>query len=187
MSIYDFEFKLKVVKDYLKGNLGYRLLAKKYGMPSKSPIVNWVRFYKEFGDEGLHRKHSKKVYPVQFKLDVLNFKKQTGASYADTASAFKMNNPSMIANWQRKLLEEGIEGLLEKPKGRPSMSKKHQPKQRAQDNGLSREELLERENEILRLEVAYLKKLKAFQKDPDAFLEKHKQRWHSNSKKKDSN
>src|SRR5690625_4124390 len=76
MSIYDFEFKLKVVKDYLKGNLGYRLLAKKYGMPSKSPIVNWVRFYKEFGDEGLHRKHSKKVYPVQFKLDVLNFKKQ---------------------------------------------------------------------------------------------------------------
>src|SRR5690625_6983811 len=97
-------------------------------MPSKSPIVNWVRFYKEFGDEGLHRKHSKKVYPVQFKLDVLNFKKQTGASYADTASAFKMNNPSMIANWQRKLLEEGIEGLLEKPKGRPSMSKKHQPR-----------------------------------------------------------
>src|SRR5690625_4399871 len=187
MSIYDFEFKLKVVKDYLKGNLGYSLLAKKYGMPSKSPIVDRVRFYKEFGGEGLHRKHSKKVYPVQFKLDVLNFKKQTGASYADTASAFKMNNPSMIAKWQRKLLEEGIEGLLEKPKGRPSMSKKHQPKQRAQDNGLSREELLERENEILRLEVAYLKKLKAFQKDPDAFLEKHKQRWHSNSKKKDSN
>src|SRR5690625_8026456 len=116
MSIYVFEFKLKVVKDYLKGNLGYRLLAKKYGMPSKSPIVNWVRFDKEFGDEALHRKHSKKVYPVQFMLDVLNFKKQTGASYADTASAFKMNNPSMIANWQRKLLEEGIEGLLEKPR-----------------------------------------------------------------------
>lgn len=67
------------------------------------------------------------------------------------------------------------------------MSKKHQPKQKAQDKELSREELLQRENELLRLEVAYLKKLKAFRKNPDAFLEKHKQRWHSNSKKKGSN
>ncbi len=51
---------------------------------------------------------------------------------------------------------------------------------------MSREEQLERENELLRLEVAYLKKLKAFRENPDAFLEKHKQRLHSNSKKKDS-
>src|SRR5690625_137789 len=187
MAKYDFEFKLKVVKEYLNGTLGYQLLARKYGIPSESPIKAWVRFYKEYGEEGLHRKRSKKVYPVQFKLDVLNFRKQTGASYVDTASAFKMNNPSMIANWQRKFLEEGVEGLLEKPKGRPSMSKKHQPKQKFQDKELSRMELLEHENELLRLEVAYLKKLKAFQKNPDAFLEKHKQRWHSNSKKKDSN
>jgi len=187
MAKYDFDFKLKVVKDYLKGTLGYKLLAKKYGMPSESPVKTWVRFYKEGGEEALLRKRSKKVYPVQFKLDVLNFKIQTGASYADTASAFKMNNPSMIANWQKRFLEEGTEGLLEKPKGRPSMSKKHQPKQKAQDKELSREELLQRENELLRLEVAYLKKLKAFQKNPDAFLEKHKQHWHSNSKKKGSN
>lgn len=102
MAKYDYEFKLKVVKDYLKGTLGYKLLAKKYGMPSESPIRAWVRFYKEYGKEGLLRKRSKEVYPVQFKLDVLNFKKQAGASYADAASAFKLNNPSMIANWQRK-------------------------------------------------------------------------------------
>ncbi|MFB1052079.1 hypothetical protein [Paraliobacillus sp. JSM ZJ581] len=67
------------------------------------------------------------------------------------------------------------------------MSKKRQSKKRNTDKELSREELLERENELLRLEVANLKKLKAFQEDPDAYLEKHKQRWHSNSKKKDSN
>lgn len=49
---------------------------------------------------------------------------------------------------------------------------------------MSREEQLERENELFRLEVAYLKKLDAFQENPDAYLEKYKQRWHSNSKKK---
>lgn len=45
------------------------------------------------------------------------------------------------------------------------------------------EQKLERENELLRLEVEYLKKLRAFQRDPEAYLEKHKQRYHSSSKK----
>ncbi|UXV33330.1 hypothetical protein [Mammaliicoccus sciuri] len=44
-----------------------------------------------------------------------------------------------------------------------------------------------KDNENLRLENAYLKKLNAFRENPSAFLEKHKQQWHSNSKKKDSN
>ncbi|WP_341961885.1 hypothetical protein NM897_02030 [Planococcus maritimus] len=64
------------------------------------------------------------------------------------------------------------------------MSKKPRPMKN--EKSLSREAQLERENELLRLEVAYLKKLKAFQENPDAFLEKHKQRWRSNSTKKDS-
>ena len=51
---------------------------------------------------------------------------------------------------------------------------------------LTREAELERENELFRLEIAYLKKLKAFRENPNVFLEKHKQHWHSNSKKKDS-
>lgn len=50
---------------------------------------------------------------------------------------------------------------------------------------MSREEQLEHENELLRLEVAYLKKLKAFRENPEAFLEKHKQLSPSPLKKKD--
>lgn len=73
MAKYDFEFKLKLVKEYLNGTLGYKRLARKYGMPSASPLKRWVGFYKEYGEEGLDRRRSKKVYPVQFKLDVLNF------------------------------------------------------------------------------------------------------------------
>lgn len=51
---------------------------------------------------------------------------------------------------------------------------------------MSREEQLERENELLRLEIAYLKKLKAFRENPESFLEKYKQGLPLNSKKKDS-
>ncbi|MGD6991209.1 transposase [Sutcliffiella horikoshii] len=187
MAKYDREFKLKIVKEYLEGAIGYLSLAKKYGIPAESQIRRWVRGYKEFGEAGLRRKHSKQLYSVQFKFNVINFMKQTGASYQDTAIVFKMNNPSIIANWYKIFLEKGIKGLEEKAKGRPSMSKNNKAKTHKKEKELSREEQLERENELLRLEIAYLKKLEAFQENPNAFLEKHKQRWHLNSKKKDSN
>lgn len=186
MAKYSEGFKLRLVKEYLENSLGYNLLAQKYGLPSFSPIERWVKAYQAFGEEGLRKKQKKQVYSVQFKVDVLHFMKQTGASYQDTAIQFKMNNPSLIANWNCRLLAEGVEGLEERAKGRPSMSKKPKQKPVKPEKPLSREEQLERENELLRLEVAYLKKLKAFQENPNAFLEKHKQRWRSNSTKKDS-
>ena len=185
MAKYSDQFKLMIVKEYLEGSLSYRSLARKYGIPSNSTVEKWVNSYKAFGEEGLRKKRSGMVYSVQFKLNVLNFRKQTGASYQDTAIEFGLNNPSLIANWNSTFLKEGIEGL--KAKGRPLMSGKRKQDQSKQGKGMSREEQLERENELLRLEVAYLKKLKAFQDNPNAYLEKHKQRWHSNSKGKDSN
>jgi transposase len=114
--------------------------------------------------------------------------KETGASYLETANQFKLNNPSLINRWKKEFNEQEAEGLKPKPKGRPSMSKKpNTNKQTKKDeNKLTREAELERENEILRLENAYLKKLRAFRENPNVFLEKHKQNWHSNSKKKDS-
>jgi transposase len=187
MAKYSDEFKLKMVKEYLEGSIGYKLLTKKYGIPNKSQIERWVHAYKAFGKDGLRKKQSKHVFSVQFKLDVLHFMKRTGASYQDTAIQFNMNNPTLIVNWYREFLREGVEGLKEKVKGRPPMSKNRKAKSIKTENKLSREEQLERENELLRLEIAYLKKLNAFQENPNAFLAKHKQHWHSNSKKKDSN
>lgn len=187
MAKYSNDFKLTVVQEYLKGPLGYLLLAQKYNIPNMSQIIRWVRAYQAFGENGLRRKVKKKVYPVQFKLDVLHFMKKTGASYQDTAIQFDMNNPELILSWNSRFLKEGIEGLKEKVKGRSSVSKKPKATPLDQDKIISREAQLERENELLRLELAYLKKLNAFQENPNAFLAKHKQQWHSNSKKKDSN
>ncbi len=111
---------------------------------------------------------------------------KTGASYQETADQFNLNNPSLIARWMKEFNEQGVEGLKPKPKGRPSMSKKPNKQTKKEEKKLTREAELERENELLRLENAYLKKLRAFRENPNAFLEKHKQNWHSNSKKKDS-
>lgn len=183
------EFKLKIVQEYLEGVLGYRRLAQKYKVPDKSQIRRWVRAYKEFGEEGLINSTTPKNYPVQFKLDVLKYRRETGASYADTATTFKIKNSTMIAGWNRTFEEKGVEGLLPKSRGRSSMSKKSKKNQikNNEDNTMSKVKMLEEENELLRLENAYLKKLKAFRENPDAYLEKHKQRWHSNLNRRDSN
>ncbi|MFJ8235398.1 helix-turn-helix domain-containing protein [Ureibacillus sp. NPDC094379] len=184
MTKFNEEFKLMVVQEYLSGSLGYRAIAKKYGVGA-SPLRRWVRAYQEFGRSGLSVKKKKQFCSVQFKLDVLNFMKRTGASYQDTAIHFNLNDPTLITSWNRRFLKEGIEGLQEKPKGRPSMSEKPKSTAMKQEKTMSREEQLERENELLRLEVAYLKKLKAFRENPNALLEKYKQPSPSNLNKKD--
>ncbi|WP_147294840.1 helix-turn-helix domain-containing protein [Oceanobacillus chungangensis] len=185
MVKYSEEFKIKLVTEYLYGNFGYPSLAKKYNMPSSSPLKNWVSSYKAHGMDGLKRRKTRKEYSVQFKLNTIQFMLETGASYQETSDKFKMNNPSLINRWMKTFSEQGIEGLEPKSKGRPSMSKKPNNKKK-DEKKLTREEELEREIELLRLENAYLKKLRAFRENPHASHEKHKQRWHSSLKKKDS-
>ena len=38
MAKYSTEFKKKIVAEYLKGNIGYGSLAKKYNIPSMNPV-----------------------------------------------------------------------------------------------------------------------------------------------------
>lgn len=184
MTKYSDEFKIMVVREYQEGELGYQRLAKKHGVKSPKQIINWVKNYEEFGTEGIIRKKQKKTYSVQFKLDVLSFMKRTGSSVTETALQFGLTNPPMITSWKKTFLDGGAEAL-DRSKGRPPMSDeaKNRKNKHSDEKEMTYEQQLERENELLRLEIEYLKKLRAFQMDPDGYLEKHKQRYHSNSKK----
>jgi transposase len=173
-----------VVREYLEGKLGYRALAKKHGIKGKSAIERWVKIYKKFGQKGLANNKSNKRYSVQLKLDVLSFIKRTGSSETEAALHFGITNPAIISSWKKVFLEGGTEGL-KSPKGRPPMSDiaKNKKDKQTKKSDMTYKQQLERENELLRLEVEYLKKLRAFQMDPEGYLEKHKQHYHSNSKK----
>lgn len=186
MVKYNEDFKLKVVKDYLGGTLGFVSLAKKHRISSTSLISAWVHAFKEFGEDGIYKRQPRQVYPVQFKIDVLNFMEKTGASYQDTAIVFKMSSPSLIANWYALYSKKGRKGLGEEQKGRSLMAEHRKRKPLPSKNDITREERLERENELLRLENSYLKKVKAFQESSNASPEKHRRPSRSNSKKKDS-
>ena len=164
MSEYSFEFKLNVVLDYLSGETGgYKTLAKKYNIKSKTQIETWVNRYEQFGEEGLKRTETKKSYSGEFKLAVLQYRQVNKCSYREAANHFGIANSSTIANWQRKYLAEGFEGL-NKPIGRPaSMSEKSNEKDRLKLTSSEKEELirLREENEFLKASLAYEKKLKA--------------------------
>lgn len=180
MVKYDEGFKLKVVHAYLAGEGGYAALATRFRIPSKTNIRKWVSAFKEYGKQGLVTKETSASYPVQFKLDVLNYKLRTRNSFEEVARKFGMTEPSMIINWLRKWQIEGVEGLS-KSKGRPSMS--NDPKNKKNEKKLSKEQQLLKEIELLRAENAYLKKLRAsginipsrlLKQNPESFMNSEK-------------
>ena len=114
MTKYNLEFKLKVVKEYLEGNIGYLSLAKKYNIKSESVIRRWLNTYKTQDYEGLEVKRKNNKYTLEFKLNTVNLYLTGEMSYQSLANELKINNPPMIAKWVKDFKEEGIEGL--KPK-----------------------------------------------------------------------
>jgi transposase len=163
MTKHSDSFKLEVVRRYLAGPLGHKALAKKYGV-GRNSIVSWVNSYKVHGPKGLHAKR-KSYYSAEFKLNVLRQAKLRELSNTQAATLFDLRGGAgVVALWRRQYDEGGPQSLHPKPRGRPPMKppkRKSAPATPAQtDDKRSLQELLE-ENEQLRTEVAYLKKLAA--------------------------
>ena len=164
MAKYNLEFKMKVVKEYLEGNIGYKGLAKKYSIPAHSTVRIWVNTYESQGYEGLEIKRKNSKYPFEFKLNTVNLYLTGEMSYQSLANELKINNPPIIARWEKEFREEGIEGLKPKKRGRPSnMPNKDKNEKIKNKSNKTKEELselenLRKENYYLQMEVEILKK-----------------------------
>ena len=55
MAKYSYDFKKKIVDEYINNEGGYHYLANKYRLPDRKLVRQWVNNYKAFGDEGLMR------------------------------------------------------------------------------------------------------------------------------------
>lgn len=161
MTKYKFELKMKVVSEYKKGGVSYRFLAKKYDIPSKNSIVEWVKEFEEFSSEGLLGAWHRKGYTFDFKRRVVELYQTGNYSYLDLALALGFKSTNAIQNWVKIARVAGIDALNPKEKGStPKMIKSKGRKRNKEGKEISDSEYLEQlenENLQLRIENAYLK------------------------------
>ena len=101
-----------------------------------------------------------KNYSAEYKLNVIMDMREHRFGYVETARKYDIPNYRVIQRWERIFLEEGAEGLMKERRGRAcaaSGTKKGRPPKL--DSKV--EEDLIAENQRLRMEIEYLKKLDA--------------------------
>jgi len=156
MSKYSNEFKLKVVKYYLNNYGGYGITANYFNIPSPTTVKKWVKKFQEHGFEGLI-KNKKSSYSGEFKQNVVEYMHNNHLSCQETAYHFNLSI-DIVIKWERIFYEKGPQALYGESRGRPKkMSFKPKKKKLNKDM----EEDLIAENQRLRMENEYLKKLNA--------------------------
>ena len=182
MAKYSFEFKRKVVQEYLNGNGGYDYLAKKHNISSSTCLKEWVAKYKELGNDGLLRSRQNKNYSLQFKLFVVELYLSSEVSYQELALSQGINNPSLIAHWVNDFRIAGPDALRPKKKGRKKTlntreSKKSSTANKENPTFTSAEHVKELEDELLKLRIenAYLKELRRLRLEEEALLKRQRE------------
>ena len=105
-----------------------------------------------------------KNYSPEFKIRVIMDMREHRLSYHETVRKYELGNDQtggarlMVQRWERIFLEEGAEGLMKERRGKSNTSGK-----RGRPPKLDKkvEEDLIAENQRLRMEIEYLKKLSA--------------------------
>ncbi len=163
------ETKKEAIQLLLKG-YGYVSIARKLGISEKT-VRNWVEAYND--GRSFLKSLTRKSYSPEFKLKVIEYRWENRLSFRQTANKFGINNIALIANWQKRYLEEGFSGLIPKPKGRRSMNKKADKEETIQT--LEQQTTEQQRIRELEVEVASLRRelsfWKAFKKEVQ---ERHK-------------
>ena len=175
MAKYSFEFKKKVVLEYINGKGGTQYLSTKYGLGSNSQLRKWLVAYKEFGDEGLKRSRKKENYSFEKKLSVVELYLSSEISYQDLALQVGITNPSMIVNWVNRFRVAGPDALRPRKKGRKktlNTSDDNTQNKPVEESSVdtSAEHVKELEDELLKLRIenAFLKELRRLRLEDEA-------------------
>ena len=190
MAKYTFEFKKKVVFEYLYGKIGSTILAPKYNIKSEKQVRQWIHNYQEFGDEGLKRSRKRETYSFEFKLHMVESYLSNEVSYEELALANGITNYTIISKWVEAFRVAGPDGLRPRQKGR----KKTMNKPTKQNNiqsieekniDTSAEHVKELEDELLKLRIenAFLKELRKLRLEDEA---KMRERHESSAASEDS-
>ena len=163
MAKYSFEFKLKVVQEFLNSHGSMRSIGRKYGV-HHADVQKWVNNYKRFGEDSLRRNRQNQVYTTEFKLHVIELYLSSELSYQQLAMQMGIPNHAIIARWMNEYRAAGPEALMPKKKGRKQTMDTEKIIQEINggDSDEQKELLkqLQEENLKLRIENAFLKEVR---------------------------
>ena len=175
MAKHSFEFKKKVVLEYLNGCGGTPYLSKKYNLGSTTQLRKWIKAYQTLGDEGLFRSRQQTKYTFEYKLHMVELYLSSEVSYQKLALQEGINNPAMLVKWVNDFRIAGPDALRPKKKGRKkSLNSKDNTKRTTSNETISvdtsAEHVKQLEDELLKLRIenAFLKELRRLRLEDEA-------------------
>lgn len=161
---YSKELKLAAVNDYLSGHDSLNKIIQKYNISSTAVLRKWIKKYnshRELNDTGkgmTNSMTSRRKTTLEERIQIVNYCIQHQKNYQLTAESYEVSY-QQVYQWVKKFEANGEEALQDK-RGR----KKEENELTAEEKFKLEMKRLERENERLRAENAFLKKLEELER-----------------------
>ena len=161
---YSKELKLAAVNDYLSGHDSLNKIIQKYNISSTAVLRKWIKKYnshRELNDTGkgmTNSMTSRRKTTLEERIQIVNYCIQHQKNYQLTAESYEVSY-QQVYQWVKKFEANGEEALQDK-RGR----KKEEYELTAEEKFKLEMKRLERENERLRAENAFLKKLEEIER-----------------------
>ncbi|KGP89636.1 transposase [Pontibacillus chungwhensis BH030062] len=161
---YSKEFKLNAVKAYLSGRYSMREVARKYGVSSYSSLRNWVndynghRVWKSKGERRQNSMTKGRKTNLEERIEIVQNCIKNGKDYQSAAEDYSISY-QQVYQWVKKY-ESGGDEALQDQRGK----KKSKTELTTEEKFKLEKKQLERENERLRAENLFLKKLEEIER-----------------------
>lgn len=163
-SFYSKEFKEKVISDFLTGNYSKKGLVSKYNLSSDSLVHDWLKIYNSHrrlksSGKGMKKSMTKgRKTTWKERIDIVLFCLKNNFDYTKAAEKYEVSYQQVYL-WVKKYKANGVEALKDR-RGR----KKTEEELTEQDKLKIKMKEIEAENERLKAENAFLKKLEELER-----------------------
>ena len=163
-NVYSKEAKEAAVKEYLSGEFSKEDVVRRHNISSRSVLSRWINKYnshRELKDSGKERTRSmtnKRTTTWEERRQIAIHCLENGKDYHSTAEKYEVSY-QQVYQWVKKYLAGGAEALKDR-RGRTKEEAELSPEEKVK----LEMKRLERENERLKAENAYLKKLEEIER-----------------------